>query len=44
MVDFDIKRKVAIVTGGAAGIGFQFARQLLKKQAKVRKNSLQFFF
>ncbi|ENN79175.1 hypothetical protein YQE_04359, partial [Dendroctonus ponderosae] len=35
MAAFNIKGKVAVVTGGAAGLGFQFARHLLKKQAKA---------
>lgn len=32
---FEIKDKVAIVTGGASGIGFATVKMLLEKGAKV---------
>ncbi|KAH0998955.1 hypothetical protein HUJ05_008112 [Dendroctonus ponderosae] len=35
MVSFNIKGKVAIVTGGASGLGLHYALELLKKQAKA---------
>lgn len=47
MVAFDIKGKVAIVTGGASGLGFYYALELLRKQAKVCIDLLRkllFFF
>lgn len=34
MVTFDISNKVAIITGGASGLGFQYALWLLRKGAK----------
>ncbi|KAH0998954.1 hypothetical protein HUJ05_009554, partial [Dendroctonus ponderosae] len=37
VIPFDLKGKVAIVTGGADGLGFQFALELLKKEAKARR-------
>lgn len=33
----DIKGKVAMVTGGAAGIGRAYCEELLKNGAKVRR-------
>ena len=35
---FEVKGKVAIVTGAASGIGLAFTRCLLKKGAKVKVN------
>ncbi|CAH0557984.1 unnamed protein product [Brassicogethes aeneus] len=32
---FEIKNKVALVTGGASGIGFEYCRELLKNGAKA---------
>lgn len=32
---FNIKNKVALVTGGATGIGFRFVKELLRNEAKV---------
>lgn len=33
---FDIHNKVAIVTGGASGIGFNYVKELLRNGLKVR--------
>lgn len=35
MTTFDISGKVALVTGGASGLGYHFVDQLLEKGAKV---------
>jgi 15-hydroxyprostaglandin dehydrogenase (NAD) len=32
---FDIKGKIALVTGGAAGIGLAYTKELLRNGAKV---------
>lgn len=37
MATFDITGKVALVTGGASGLGYHFVGQLLEKGAKVIK-------
>lgn len=38
VIPFDLKGKLAIVTGGAEGLGFHFDLELLKKEVKVRPN------
>ena len=35
MNKFDLKKKVAIVTGGAQGFGFDITKRFLKSGAKV---------
>lgn len=42
MTSFTIAGKVAIVTGGASGLGYCFAARLLEKGAKVRLSKGQF--
>lgn len=37
MSSFQINGKVAVVTGGASGIGLEYVKELLRCQAKVRK-------
>lgn len=32
---FEIENKVALITGGAAGLGFNYAKELLRNGAKV---------
>lgn len=39
---YDINGKVALITGGASGIGFNYARELLKNGLQV--NVLQCLF
>lgn len=36
---FDIKNKIALITGGASGIGFNCAKELLRNGAKVSLGS-----
>lgn len=40
---FDISDKVAIVTGGASGIGFNYVKELLRNGLKVRTLGLVCF-
>ena len=40
----DLKGKVALVTGGATGLGRTFCEELLKQGAKVCKYFFRFFF
>lgn len=39
---FEIENKVALVTGGASGIGLHYAKELLRNKAKVHKYILWF--
>lgn len=36
MSSFQVKDKVAIVTGGASGIGLEYVKALLRNGARVR--------
>lgn len=36
-MSFKIEGKVAVVTGGASGIGLEYVKELLRNGAKVRK-------
>lgn len=41
---FDVHAKVALISGGASGLGLAYAKELLRNGAKVSNTVTEYFF